>query len=242
MKKEQTWWYRAWFNKDVGNRLLNIIKKILKTCFVIIWVRWIFSLIYVLWSTRIQTDLGMSVLWTFLWWDNFNNRYLEGRLGAWTDKIKLDTIKDLPIGQEIMLEPQSHNVTYYKIPKVGSATYDLELHVKWPVAWHYEDYMIWNGPLDVKYHYNLNSVYRGSFEDDTEKCYLIRWRPRSNYRYDWKEFFDWENPNNCETIIFHHLDWDLEIEGYFRFVTPSNDINNGKIRAEYRKVDWNRNE
>ena len=242
MKKKETRWYKAWFNKEVGNRLLTIIKKILKTCFVIIWVRWIFSLIYVLWSTRIQTDLGMSVLWTFLWWNNFNNRYLDGSIAICSEKIKLKEIKELPIGQEVTLEPQCHNVTFYKIPQVGSATKDLELHVKWKVWWDYEEYLRGDWPFDVKYAYSVNTLYRGDHENDIEKCYLIRWRPRANLRRDWKEFLDWENPNNCETIILNHLDWELETEGYFAFVTPSDDINNGKIKLEYRPFDWNRNE
>lgn len=54
---------------------------------------------------------------------------------------------------------------------------------------------------------------------------------------DWKELLDWENPNNCETIILNHLDWELETEGYFAFVTPSDDINNGKIKLEYRIIN-----
>lgn len=241
MKKE-TRLHKAWFNKEVWKRLRNIIKKIFKACFIMLWVRWIFSLIYVLWSNRIQTDLGMSVLWTFLWWDNFNNKYLDGPIALWSEDIELKDIKELPIGQEVTLEPQSHNVTYYKIPQVGSATKDLELHVKWKVWWNYEEHLNWGWPLDVKYSYSINKIYRGDPENGIEKCYLLRWRPRSNFRRDWKELFDWENPNNCELIILNHLDWELETEGYFAFVTPSDDINNGKIKLEYRPFDWNRNE
>lgn len=235
MKEKNNPLYKAGVNKEVW-------KRILKTCFIIIGIRWIFSLIFVLWSNRIKTDFGISILWTFLWYNNFNNKYLEGAIALWSEKINLKDIKELPIDEEITLKPQSHNVTYYKIPRVGSATYDLELHVKWKVWWIYDEYIKENWPLDVKYAYNINRIFRGDHENDIDKCYLLRWRPRSNLRRDWIEFLDWENPNNCETIILNHLEWGLETEGYFAFVTPSDDLNNGKIKLEYRPFDWNRDE
>ena len=60
---------------------------------------------------------------------------------------------------------------------------------------------------------------------------------------DWKEFLEWENPNNCYPIYFKRNEWARDTDWIIQFInTKWTWYDAYKVRVTESVFDWNRNE
>lgn len=237
MKKEQTWWYKVWFNKEVGKRILRFF----------IWFLWIYFFILLLWSWTVKRDVFVATLAPY--YKIFHN-----------DKINaVQFINDIPkeyipLWEDIELKPEKWNVTafLYHPRDTIEADIDLEIDILEGNVWfHFTEFENDWWFLDLKYLKVVNDAgvwFDSSYTwDNIPKCYILRWNPRHMSKLsklkDWKEFLEWENPNNCYPIYFKRNEWARDTDWIIQFInTKWTWYDVYKVRVTESVFDWNRNE
>ena len=246
MKKEESRWDKAWFNKEVWIRMLKTFWNVVKYILVIMWIWGIWSLVLFFWSEKVNHSMRSSFYCIFNWCDNFNFKTFRWFPIGLDDIPEYEEVSSLPIGETFKVVPNINNWIFYKFSpkyKVWSLVADLELQITWEVSLAYYEYELWKWYLDTKFFEPKNIVFKSWKGGNlSNRCYIFRWIPRyynSDYVNDIDvEFREWENPNNCIPIFlprsFKDVDW------LFRFVLNADEnwiYKTWMVSAEYRY--WN---
>ena len=237
MKKEQTRLYKAWFNKEVGKRILMFS----------LWFLWIYFFILLLWSWTIKRDVFVATLAPYY------KIFYNDKINAvqFINEIPKEYI---PLWKEIELKPEKWNVTafLYHPRDTKEADVDLEIDIlEWNVWFHFTEFENDWWFLDLKYLKVVNDagvLFDSSYTwDNIPNCYILRWNPRHMSKLsklkDWQEFLEWENPNNCYPIYFKRNERARDTDWIIQFInTKWTWYDTYKVRVTESIFDWNRNE
>ncbi len=202
MKEKETWWYKAWFTKEVGIRISKWFFCIIFLC--CLW--WtIYSLVPYYWSVKVQNYYDMIRQNVKRWYtyDAILSNVLAPSvsedfdyLTSW-EKVNFDKINIIN-DREYDL---AFNDSYMKIFRYNHSWGNnaLEISISWNILW----FGIENIWTDKHGKYDLPEFEMIGNPPITweQSCYLLRRLSQKGYRSEIDfDLLEWENPNNC-TIL-----------------------------------------
>ncbi len=202
MKGKETWWYKAWFNKEVG---LRISKRFF--CIIFLCCLWwtIYSLVPYYWSVKVQEYYDMIRQNVKRWYtyDEILSNVLNVRISedfdyltSW-EKVNFDKINIIN-DREYDL---AFNDSYMKIFRYNHSWGNnaLEISISWNILWFGID-NIWtdkHGKYDLP-EFEMIGTLPITWE---QSCYILRRLSQKWYRSEIDfDLLEEENPNNC-TIL-----------------------------------------